>query len=365
MSLLQQQAFRLPRHQHVTAIEQALATQELRSWQQRSSKWANWITKLKQLENGTREDLHGDWRGLDVSFPFLINNLVPPSMRDLFVLNVGGNDGKTHDPVYPLFRDMSYSGVVVEAFEGYREALFTNLGEVNHTRRVFPVIAAVPALSSAWGSLLHSYHFPQGFDALKIDIDSFDVPVLRAVLDAGFRPKVVMMEFNPDMPPPFQWYVDYDVGFRFSSSTIFEHGVYGGSPDALFEEMVEKRNYSFVAFEFAGAEHNMWFVREDILVDGPLVSWSGMVRWFWAGANPTGCMHMRDDCPRASLKNVVKLLNGTPAKSPVQMSHLIAENSDNPVVLRQAHAWKSGLQKFCSAMCNTPMSVRHLASSAP
>jgi hypothetical protein len=44
---------------------------------------------------------------------------------------------------------------------------------------------------------------------LKIDIDSFDGPLLKAVL-AGFEPDVIHIEVNPDFPPPLKFAIQYD-----------------------------------------------------------------------------------------------------------------------------------------------------------
>ena len=47
---------------------------------------------------------------------------------------------------------------------------------------------------------------------------------------------------------------------------------------------------------FIFGEHNMWFVRNDLLgrsAADPLVSWRGMVRLYWAQFGSFGCLHFR------------------------------------------------------------------------
>ena len=51
-----------------------------------------------------------------VSFERLLDEFVPAAERDHFAVNIGGQDGKSHDPVYPLFASRGYRGVVFEAF---------------------------------------------------------------------------------------------------------------------------------------------------------------------------------------------------------------------------------------------------------
>ena len=49
---------------------------------------------------------------------------------------------------------------------------------------------------------LKSRAAPVDFDILKIDVDSTDCPLLDAVIGAGFRPRVVVIEASPAWPPP-------------------------------------------------------------------------------------------------------------------------------------------------------------------
>jgi hypothetical protein len=44
---------------------------------------------------------------------------------------------------------------------------------------------------------------------LKIDIDGFDGPVLAATLESGYRPNLIQVEINPEIPPPLEFSVMY------------------------------------------------------------------------------------------------------------------------------------------------------------
>jgi hypothetical protein len=48
---------------------------------------------------------------------------------------------------------------------------------------------------------LTSHGFDKDIDLLKIDIDSFDCYVMQAILNAGIRPKAIVMEVNVKFPP--------------------------------------------------------------------------------------------------------------------------------------------------------------------
>ena len=49
--------------------------------------------------------------------------------------------------------------------------------------------------------LLTKFGFHEDVDLLKIEISSFDCYVMQAILDAGIRPKVIIMETNVNFPP--------------------------------------------------------------------------------------------------------------------------------------------------------------------
>ena len=141
-----------------------------------------------------------------LSFKLLLDALIPDATHlNHFAVNLGAADGREHDPVFPLFED-GYAGIAVEADPSLYDALSANLASVNKSNAVFIVIEKVqpPTLKA----LLERYKAPSDFDCLKIDIDSIDLPVLESILQSGYVPKVLMLEVNPDIPPPFQFHLE-------------------------------------------------------------------------------------------------------------------------------------------------------------
>jgi Tetratricopeptide repeat len=118
-----------------------------------------------------------------------------------YVVNLGCGDGKTKDPCYELYR-RGYPGLAVDAVEHPR--LRRNLPQP-HVRKVVGTALAPPNVVD----LLEREGCPREPILLKIDIDSFDGPLLEATL-AGFEPDVIHIEVNPDFPPPLKFAVQYD-----------------------------------------------------------------------------------------------------------------------------------------------------------
>lgn len=128
---------------------------------------------------------------------------------------------------------------------------------------------------------------PTSPDALKVDIDSTDLPTLRAVLASGFRPKVLMVEINPDIPPPFSWHVAR-APLPSREPAMWTSGYYGTSAEAVYHACAEA-GLALLGFEIGSdipcrpCEHNAWFVDASLLraqgAEPP--SWEGMTRAFW------------------------------------------------------------------------------------
>jgi hypothetical protein len=216
------------------------------------------------------------WRRTS-SFVRLLDQFVPAEQRDLFAVNMGARDGKFHDPVHPLFA-LGYGGIAMEGDSSMKETLQMNLREVNSSRRVY----------ISWGFAapadvvlrLKSMGAQSSFDVLKIDIDSIEADILSTVL-SSFQPKVCMVEFNPDWPPPIQWAQRYDPGYslrQFQKNPMMV-GFYGASADTLFD-IASAHGYALADLQLEGSEHNMWFVHQR-WYGKPLPSWNDMVLAFW------------------------------------------------------------------------------------
>ena len=98
---------------------------------------------------------------------------------------------------------------------------------------------------------------PEEFDLLSIDIDQNTYYIWEGLL--GFRPRVVVIEYNSSIPAEIDWKVEYDPD-RICNGT---HN-FGASLKAL-EKLASQRGYSLVGCEFIGA--NAFFVRDDLVAD--------------------------------------------------------------------------------------------------
>jgi hypothetical protein len=95
---------------------------------------------------------------------------------------------------------------------------------------------------------------PRELDLLGIDIDGNDFHVWEA-LDA-VAPRVVVIEYNPKLPPPTRWVMHYDPRHVWDGSDQ-----YGASLAAL-AALGQRKGYRLAACNITGS--NAFFVREDL-----------------------------------------------------------------------------------------------------
>lgn len=96
---------------------------------------------------------------------------------------------------------------------------------------------------------------PAEFDFLSLDIDQNTYHVWGAL--GKHRPRVVVVEYNPALPPDIFWTTHYDATRIWDGSCNF-----GGSLKA-FEEMGRSLGYSLVGCDLCGV--NAFFVRSDLV----------------------------------------------------------------------------------------------------
>merc|ERR1719399_1258218 len=112
------------------------------------------------------------------------------------------------DPVYPLYRQLNYMGLAVEGDPRLLPALSSNLPSQT-IRKVASFITPFNAVQ-----LLQAANAPKEMDYFKNDIDAYDCAVVYSVLNAGYRPKAVQLEVNPEIPYPINFGINYDPHFK-------------------------------------------------------------------------------------------------------------------------------------------------------
>jgi hypothetical protein len=134
--------------------------------------------------------------------------------RDRWCVEFGAFDGREASNTYSLIASQGYSAVLIESDPDR----FASLCETHRGR---PGVHAVQRRVGFDGEerldrLLAQTPAPREFDLLSIDIDGNDYHVWRALRD--YRPKLVVIEFNPTIPNEVDFVQPADPAIRQGAS---------------------------------------------------------------------------------------------------------------------------------------------------
>lgn len=164
------------------------------------------------------------------------------------VIDIAASDGYTQSSTLGFYRS-GWSGLAVEMDAekfsklSYLYAKFPNVKLAKN--RVTPINIA---------SLLEAFEINLNFTILNLDIDSYDLGVIQAMLNHGYFPEIISMEINEKIPPGVYFSVDF-------SEEHFWQGdhFYGCSIDAAAMH-IKPFGYSLVSVQY----NNAFFVRNSV-----------------------------------------------------------------------------------------------------
>jgi hypothetical protein len=185
-------------------------------------------------------------------------NSAYPGRSNRYAVNLGCGDGKSmNDPVYPLFTQ-GYSGLAVEGEQN--DALFQNLPAPGIHKQAGVFVTPYNVCE-----VLDIYNCPRDCDFFKIDLDGYDGVILSRVLDAGFRPKVLQAEVNPEFPPPLSFSVLYDEKYQPHDAHGNIGGFYGASLGYV-ADLCGRYGYRIAQIDFVTQwTHDVTLVHEEFL----------------------------------------------------------------------------------------------------
>lgn len=158
-----------------------------------------------------------------------------------YVLDIGASDGLTMSCSYPLFRN-GWSGAAIEM----DPTKFATLASVLEG---FPDISLIRGKVTPDNVtlILRLLEVPQAFDFLNVDIDSYDFYIVQSILESHFRPRVISMEINEQIPPPLLFMVLYTPDHVYQGDGFF------GCSLAAATMLLEKFGYGLLELSYNNA----------------------------------------------------------------------------------------------------------------
>jgi len=158
-----------------------------------------------------------------------------------YYVDIGASDGWSSSSTYPFAKNKNFSGLSVELDDKKfkkMQFIYKNFSNAYLSKtKVTPLNVL---------DVLKEFDVPKNFDILNLDIDSYDLFVIKSLLQS-FQPKIVSMEINEKIPPPIYFTVNYDENHYWKGDHFF-----GCSLQAAYEEL-KKLDYKLYTVVYNNA----------------------------------------------------------------------------------------------------------------
>lgn len=158
----------------------------------------------------------------------VFDNIKNPSF---YVIDIGASVGINTDPVYNFIIDKKFKGLCIERDEKRVNILKRKTNFDIYNGYITPLNVV---------SIFEKYKVPYIFDILKIDIDGYDLEVLRVILTI-YKPKIIIAEINEKIPPPICFEVKYKEDYSWDESHCFGFSIQSGA------KVMNNNNYKILS----------------------------------------------------------------------------------------------------------------------
>jgi hypothetical protein len=170
-----------------------------------------------------------------------------------FVVDIAASDGVSQSSTIGFFASSGWRGLAVEM----DPQKFSKLAQT-YAAFELATLARTRVTPSNVACVLEAFEVPKNFSVLNLDIDSYDLRVLEACLQAGYKPSVVTMEINEKVPAGVFFTVEYDAEHFWQGDHF-----YGCSVDAA-SEIVKPYGYILWKVQY----NNAFFVDSSVCTPG-------------------------------------------------------------------------------------------------
>ena len=157
------------------------------------------------------------------------------------VVDLAASDGYSSSPTGSLISSGRFRGVAIEADA-------EKFARLSFIYRHFNV-----DLVSKWITpdnfcqTLVAHEIPTKFEVLNLDIDGYDLDLMRRLLGFGFRPRLISMEINEKIPKGVDFEVRYRDGYEWNKDHF-----YGCSLEAAHKLLADSQ-YSLIRLHYNNA----------------------------------------------------------------------------------------------------------------
>ena len=158
-----------------------------------------------------------------------------------YYVDIGASDGWSSSATFPFAKNSNFSGLSIELDDKKFKKMQFIYSKFENTHTSKSKVTPENVVE-----ILNKFDVPQNFDILNLDIDSYDLFVIKKLLEF-YRPKIISMEINEKIPPPVYFTVTYDENHFWKGDHFF-----GCSLQAAYEE-VSKFDYKLYTLIYNNA----------------------------------------------------------------------------------------------------------------
>ena len=173
-----------------------------------------------------------------------------------YYVDIGASDGWSSSSTFPFAKNERFSGLSIELDDKKFKKMKFIYKNFKNTQLSNSKVTPENVVN-----LLKEFKVPQNFDVLNLDIDSYDLFVIKKLL-TSYQPKIVSMEINEKIPPPIYFTVTYDKNHFWKGDHFF-----GCSIQAAYDEL-RKFDYKLYTLVY----NNAIFIPIDSTINIPKLS---------------------------------------------------------------------------------------------
>jgi hypothetical protein len=167
-----------------------------------------------------------------------------------YFIEIGASNGQENNSTWLAIAER-FSGIMVEGDQERADQCRRHLIEFTLGVEVLNLFVEPENAGELCAAAIH-----RDPDFFSIDIDGNDYFVLKALLEAGLRPKIIAAEYNSAFGPEQAATITYRRGFNYLAAHA--SGLYYGVSVAGLRALLGKHGYAFVATESNGV--NAFFI---------------------------------------------------------------------------------------------------------
>lgn len=190
--------------------------------------------------------------GEDGISDYLCQKIITPNR---YFVEIGAADGLENNTSWFAIAK-KYSGVMIEGDNRLSLRLAQTMACFNmgvEVKQSFVTLKTIPELLAQFQTL--------NPDLFSIDIDGNDYHIVKKMLDEGFHPKIIAVEYNSAFGPEKSYTIPYQENFYYRDA--HPTGLYYGVSLQAWKNLLLPRDYAFVTVDSRGVNaffiHRLYF----------------------------------------------------------------------------------------------------------